>query len=298
MKSKVGIVILNYVTYELTIKCVNHLKKLTYDNFFVVVVDNHSPNDSKATLESEYNNLNINQDLEVYFIASSENGGYSAGNNIGIKAAEQYGAEYVIVMNNDVEVVDHQMIEKMIGFIKSDDQIAVVGPTIITNDHADPPLVVHRPDGLKMVMKNYLLPLYIQLSRVKKGVVNIQNPLQVYAVSGCFFCIDLQKLKEVDYLDEHVFLYGEEMILGEKLYQRGYKVYFLPKLNVLHLHSETISSFYGILQKEALLDKSMKYYYKAYREDINIFIKIFLRSSWYIKTKIMLPLSIYFKLVK
>ena len=53
MKSKsVLIVILNYLTYQLTLDLIPVLQRLDYDNYSILVIDNASPNESGARLAS------------------------------------------------------------------------------------------------------------------------------------------------------------------------------------------------------------------------------------------------------
>ena len=47
-----------------------------------------------------------------------------------------------------------------------------------------------------------------------------QRPIKVYSVSGCCFIIRSKIFEEINYFDSNVFLFGEEYILGEKLYKK------------------------------------------------------------------------------
>ena len=79
MKKNIACIVLNYNNYEETIKCVDNIiaKKCNVD---VVVPDNNSINESFKVLNDKY------KDLEnVFVIKNRINGGYSAGNNLGIK---------------------------------------------------------------------------------------------------------------------------------------------------------------------------------------------------------------------
>lgn len=73
----IGIVLLNYKTYAETIRLVLDLRKQRNISLQIVVVDNCSPNES---LEQLRKSLGIFP--EVTILASPENTGYAAGNNL------------------------------------------------------------------------------------------------------------------------------------------------------------------------------------------------------------------------
>ncbi len=69
---------------------------MLYPEFGVLVVDNHSTDDSVAVL------LEARPDVEL--LVASRNGGYAAGMNIGIAQRSELGADYVWALNNDIVV--------------------------------------------------------------------------------------------------------------------------------------------------------------------------------------------------
>ena len=103
----VGIVLLNYKNASATLRCLASLKTLTYANIKVVVVDNASGDDDINALSSQQSAYAFD------LVASSENGGFSAGNNQGIQYCLDFGADYVWILNNDTTVapdaLDHMV---------------------------------------------------------------------------------------------------------------------------------------------------------------------------------------------
>lgn len=95
---KVFIIILHYQNWDDTNKCLNSLKKLNYDNFEIIVIDN-----------------------------DKENRGFAGGNNIGIKQALEKGADYVLLLNNDT-VVEPDFLRELVKVGESDKKIGILGP--------------------------------------------------------------------------------------------------------------------------------------------------------------------------
>ncbi len=91
--------ILHYMNIELTYKTVESV--LSLDNFNdskIIIVDNASPNESGKKLEKKYAEMN-----QIHLILSSQNLGFSAGNNLGFQyIKDNFIPEFVIAINNDI----------------------------------------------------------------------------------------------------------------------------------------------------------------------------------------------------
>ena len=94
------IIILNYNGWKDTIECLNSLSCIQED-CKIVLIDNKSTDDSIDKLEKWIQNQK-ELSSNLIFIKSSENNGYAAGNNIGIKYVEsQEDAQFIWILNND-----------------------------------------------------------------------------------------------------------------------------------------------------------------------------------------------------
>lgn len=294
IKSKVGIVILNYIKYDLTIKCLINLNEMDNNSFFVIVVDNSSPNDSYKAIETFI--LKNKLKYKVYLSKTDKNGGYSYGNNVGVKEAEKLGAEYILIMNNDIYIDDKRFLDRLVEYLDKNKEVAVVGPGIIQRgDVVELPLYQLRIEPLDYILNNILYPLNIignKIARLKYKSQDFHRIKEVYSVSGSCFIIRAQAFKDIRYFDENVFLYGEELILGEKLYKKGYKVHFVPEIRVYHMHSSTVDSIYDYRKIGDMQLRSHNYYLNEYRKDLNKISRFMMFYSEYIKYKIYIPIII------
>lgn len=96
---KIGVVLLNYNSYADTIHLVEELQKQSVaDRLRIVVVDNHSPDDSYRQLlplQRTYPHVTV--------LRTERNEGYARGNNVGLNFLRQQGeVDYVAVMNSDI----------------------------------------------------------------------------------------------------------------------------------------------------------------------------------------------------
>ena len=123
--TKIGVVILNYIEYGITIDCINSFCRQTDDNINVkiIVVDNSSPNESFDVLKNEFkDNLNIS------VVKTPKNLGFANGNNYGYNILKEYmDPDFVIFSNSDI-ILPENGLYKWILQCKNDYNFGVLGP--------------------------------------------------------------------------------------------------------------------------------------------------------------------------
>ena len=104
MSSSIFIIVLQYNNSRDTIKCLESVKELDWQNFKAVVVDNASEiqhlNNIRLFVESQKRA----KEKRFKLIENRSNLGYAGGNNVGIKYALENGADYVFILNPDTTV--------------------------------------------------------------------------------------------------------------------------------------------------------------------------------------------------
>lgn len=123
----VSIIIPNKDHTEDLEKCLSSVyKKSTYKNFEVIVVENNSTEEKTfeyyEDAKAKYNNLKV--------ITWESGFNYSAINNF---AQSQAKGEYVLLLNNDIEVITHDWIEQMLMFAERED-VGAVGAKLYYDD--------------------------------------------------------------------------------------------------------------------------------------------------------------------
>ena len=155
---KVYIVILNWNSWQDTIECIMSIQRSDYPNYYIVVVDNGSNDDSCERIEewarggifikslyidscddtkpirvvSYDNNIAANGGLKesehelsslpaakrIVLIKSTENLGFAGGSNLGIRYVLAVGGAYVWLLNNDT-VIERFTLSNMVNFMES-----------------------------------------------------------------------------------------------------------------------------------------------------------------------------------
>lgn len=291
------------MTYELTIKCCNLLKEQVYDNMQIIIVDNASTNYSSKVLKKYC------KKQKIIFLASKENGGYSKGNNIGIKKALELGSKYICIINNDIRFPDVSYLTKIVEYFERNINVGLMGPVIYTNNTRDMVLMAERPSWQHEIFNNFMrIPLWLagRLKTIKKCCHENQTDSNycimhsskevrvVYAISGCCMFFRGECLKEIDGFDEGTFLYNEEAIIGEKCFKKKIPVVYNANFYVLHEHGATIKKYVQTKKQYFLEETSRMYYYKKFRDDIPSWGYILLFMSSKFNRRINIPIISYF----
>ena len=212
---KVAVIIVNYNDAEDTLKYVKKITEYETINRIVVV-------DNKSTTTGTFDKLKELESSKVKVIESDKNGGYDYGNNFGIKYLDSINEEfdYYIISNPDIEVSE-DAIKHCLDVINSNDKIAVISPRMLNKDRNP----IRRSSwkirtfGLDVVHSTRLLELLLY-KVLRNGEYSNKEyeveKLEVEAISGAFFVIKANILKEIGLLDENVFLFYEEDTLTEK----------------------------------------------------------------------------------
>lgn len=251
----VTIAIINWNTRELLSEC---LRSLIDARSLVAceirVVDNHSTDGSQEMVRRDF--------PDVELVENAGNLGFSAAAN---QALRQSGAKYVFVLNSDT-VVDHEAIDVLIEYADHHDDVAVVGPGLLNSDGSTQISGRKFPIFRDAVMHAFLGVIWTHnrwSARYKMMDWDRKSERFVDWVSGAAMFIRRQAAKEINFFDEHFFMYVEDMDFCYRLRQKGWQVAFVPDAKVVHhigKSSEQSSSKMIIeFQKSMYLFYSKKY---------------------------------------
>lgn len=116
---KVAAVVVNYNGKDVTMQAIESLRRMTYPNFDLVVLDNASTDGSPEALAHTFPDL-LQVRVEV-------NRGSSSGYAAGFRWAFEHGYDYVLLLNNDVEV-EPDLLTELVKTAESDPRVGCVGP--------------------------------------------------------------------------------------------------------------------------------------------------------------------------
>ena len=279
-KSLISIVVLNYNAGELLLNCINSLKKSTYQNIEILVVDNISSDDSHTKCKKQFPDIKL--------IQNRKNLGYCGGNNVGIKEAK---GEFIVILNPDTIVEENWLDEMFNAFNEFGD--GLYQPKIISLNESD----IIQSTG------NMIHVFGFGFARDKgKKIIEKKEEIEKigYASGTCLFTTK-KVLEKVGLLDEFLFLYHDDLDLGWRAAQIGINSYYVPKSKIFHAESYSLK---WSAKKFYWLERNRKYCLKThYSKDtykkmsfslmlVDLSIWIFYISKGFLNAKIRAELDI------
>lgn len=217
--ARVSIIILNYENLDDVQRLIATLKKSSFQDFDIYVVDNASPNLSLSDLDLEL--------TDVYVLRLTENLGYAAGNNAALRLTEALSYEFTWILNPDM-VVSPKALEQHIAAAHSHKDHSIFGATILQGGNssviASAGGYVSFEDGLST---NHMyggepisvLPL---------------DPFEADFITGASIFFRTAVLKDIGFIPEDYFLYFEETHWLLEASRRGFKCLVLPNIMLAH----------------------------------------------------------------
>jgi len=218
----VSIVSVQYGHPEVTIDMVKSLRKITYPNIEIIIVDNASPGDHPEVVKEEC--------PEIIYITSENNLGFAGGNNLGFKVAK---GKYILLLNNDTEV-DPGFLEPLVDKMEANPNIGIVSPKI---------RFYHSPDTLQYVGYDPINPI-TQRGGAKgfgeKDTGQYEKDEPASYGHGAAMMVSMKAIKEVGLMADIFFLYYEELDWAHRIRDAGYKIYYVH--NSIIYHKESVST--------------------------------------------------------
>ena len=233
---KVSIIILNWNGLEDTIECVESLKKITYPNYEVIVVDNASKGNDAQVLKEQFGDY-------IHLIRNNKNYGYTGGNNIGIRyALDNSCPDYLLILNNDV-VVAPDFLTEMVKVAGGDDQAGIVGPKTYFYD---------APNRFWLVWANVNMHkgrgLLVGFGETDEGQYDEVKQVDGYLAGSCLL-IKQQLIQKCGLFDEAYFCYWDETDYCFRVREAGYKIIYAPCAKIWHKKSVSLKPWYKTLHR-------------------------------------------------
>lgn len=124
MPKRVAILLLNWNAYDYTSKCLDTLNTCDRSLFDAIIIDNNSSDGSSDRLEKKYS--------WTIILRNPVNGGFTGGNNVGIRYALEKDYEFIMLLNNDTEV-ESNFLKPLLARMDEHPDFAAVQPKIYYN---------------------------------------------------------------------------------------------------------------------------------------------------------------------
>lgn len=242
----IAAVILTYNSADDLPHCLTGLAAQRGVDLRVIVVDNASRPDARADMKAQFSETfpggavlsageNLPSEAHHLFLCNHQNSGYSAGNNIGARAATALGCTSVLIINPDVRIADPYYVVGLNELIAASPKTAVACSAVTNlSGMQENPMI--EPGFIEELLWPVKI-LTVGLFRSRHSAAPLQTePFRVSKVTGACFLIRMDFLHQIGFFDESVFLYCEESILRAQVRATGWHMVMEPRLRALHAH--------------------------------------------------------------
>jgi len=227
----ISIIILSHNDAAFVQPCIDSIKKNTLEKYEITLINNGS---------NEYNTQILNKVKGMkWFFVKSENVGFPAGNNAGIKQAMKDGADYVCLLNADTIIKTKGWLKNLLKVFEE-----------------------KKDAGMVSAMTNYAANKWQDIKRFGSKLPG--KILEADELIFYFVMIPKKVIKEVGLLDER-FGYGcsEDTDYSRRVKRAGYKLYVDGNTEIFHHGGKSFKqlpiSFTELLKKNReLLEEKWK----------------------------------------
>jgi len=231
---RVFVIIVNWNGKRDTVVCLESLQLIHKKSLdiSIVVVDNGSVDDSVKVIKKAYPRVTV--------LTTGKNLGFTGGNNVGIDYALSHGADFVWLLNNDT-IVDKNVLSFVQVF--DDPTVGACGSKIYfakgheyhndryTNDQRGH--VIWYAGG-KVDWRN-MYASHRGVDEVDKG--QYDHPEETQFITGCSLIVRSKVINQIGKLDDHFYLYLEDLDWNLRMQRAGWKTMYAPMSIVWHVNA-------------------------------------------------------------
>lgn len=222
---KLSIAIVSWNTAEITRQCLNSVFAHPPEAPFEVwVVDNASTDDSVASIRASY--------PQVKLLTNETNVGFAAANN---QAIRRCTGELVLLLNPDTIVHDGAL-TRLVQFMDAQPRAGACGARLFNADGSLQHSCYPAPTLGRELLRMFHLDGRV---RYRMDAWPIDAPREVEVLLGACILARREILETIGLMDERYFMYSEEVDLCYRIAQAGWKLYWVPGAEIVHLGGQS-----------------------------------------------------------
>ena len=236
---KYVVVIVNYCTADLVCDCLRSLHaEVLSGGAQVVVVDNHSPDDSVHQIsffleENAWSHW-------VQLLPQQHNLGFAAGNNAAIRWLLSQGMmpDFLMLLNPDT-LVHPGSLSRLVCFLDEHPETGIVGAQLLDQNQVLQSSARRFPSALSELDEGARLGLLSGvLDRWRVSLPLAERAHQCDWVSGAAMMVRWKVFEEIGLMDEGYFLYFEELDFCLRAKSAGWQIWLEPTARITHLEGK------------------------------------------------------------
>lgn len=236
-KLRLLVVIINYKTPQLVSDALTSLSKQiepSLDN--IVIVDNASQDNSVDEIRDFIQTKGWGAWVKV--IPSLLNGGFSAGNNIGIQSID---AKYYLLLNSDAFIREYAL-KSLLACAESDSSLGIIGPRLEWPDGSQQVSCFYNLSPANSFLHSAKIGMFTKLFKLF-NIREVAIPIEQHETAKpnwlSFACVLLngKMIKEIGLMDEGYFMYREDNDYCRRAINAGWALKFEANSRVVHLNN-------------------------------------------------------------
>jgi N-acetylglucosaminyl-diphospho-decaprenol L-rhamnosyltransferase len=207
--------------------------------FEVIVVDNVCTDSTSDMVQAHFPQANL--------VHNKRRLGYAANNNLGLRLAR---GRYPLILNPDIEVLSGAF-DALVSFMDAESGVGLAGPKLFNSDM-----------GLQYSCRRFSTPAHLlirglHLDKLMANSHTIRDAMyldwdhndvrDVDYVTGACMIVRREALAEVRPMDEGFELYFEDQDWCYRMWQRNWRVAYVPSSQMIHHHQR--ASARGLVSK-------------------------------------------------
>lgn len=263
-KHQLAVVIINYKTPQLVINCLESLLPELIDlEAKVMVVDNASNDGSCERIQNWIDEQLVTDRVEL--IASTENTGFSGGNNCGIS---HVNAEYYVLLNSDT-LVRKGAISIMLDAAVNNETVGLISPRLEWPDSMPQESCFRFHTPVSELISSANTGLITSLFKAFNVPHAASDKSSFYDWTS-FACVLVKSdvIKDIGLMDDGYFMYFEDVAFSYHAQQAGWKVLNVPEAHVVHLRGGSSPVKSQAKQRKRLpryyYESRTRYFYQIY----------------------------------
>jgi N-acetylglucosaminyl-diphospho-decaprenol L-rhamnosyltransferase len=254
MSIELGIIILNYRTPRLSSDCLDSLASEIAPGISVVVVDNDSGDGSADAIDEHIAARGYGSWARV--LRSPINGGFSAGNNLGIRSMP---ARAYLLLNSDT-LVQPGALAEFRRALKEHPDAGLIGGSFDDGDGEPWESCFTFPQPLTELLRVANTGLVNKaLSRYDTPARYSIVPMEPDWMPFAGIVIRREVIDSVGLLDDGFFMYFEDVDYCIRVRNGGWKLLYWPAARITHL----IGASSNVTKDSAIRERAPRYYYEA-----------------------------------
>lgn len=225
-KEKVSIIVLSNGANQLLEKCIDSIiKKTHYPDYEVIIVNNGS---KRPDAFPYFKKISKKKNIEILDYVGEFN--YSRVNNFAVAHAQ---GKYLLLLNDDTEVVSEDWIDEMVMWA-SRSEIGAVGAKLLRPNG----LIQHA--GVIVGLNGFAGHIFADEHRNANNIFGSINWYRNYsALTAACLMVRKEVYDKMGGLNEEFVLNGSDVDLGLRLNKEGYRLVYNPFVVLKHAESAT-----------------------------------------------------------